>query len=737
MIRCISLRAFIAMINVMVTAHVWGAPDHKLSTITVPVEVSVQGEGYHATRWLAIRKAQMLLAEQLPSVVHYTTELQNNDISTVIHETLAQTVAMQIEHLDISVKTLGKRQPPDYQGTSLHRYDKNSDDAGNPMGTKYQAHAKVIFLVLPAALVERARLLQENRLLAAELQKQSRSRNHNVIGHHPHNRELLDQLNAASLRDPQMTAMNEAYRQQMAEGRYSDGVEAVAEMYHSRQTARQEALARTQRSQDLRFYRDREQDVEKFVDDAYQEREYQYQSFIKSLPAAFANTATVKQATLQPTEWVGTFGMDLYFFGETLKRMKEQHNLNLDMAVPATDRLTLEMDYSCDFGTQPESARLNMCQLWELLPRATRNRIQVEGLYAGDYRYTDYEVNALIRGRGYPYNPAVLRMPTAGSLYGKAAGRVFNGFENGLVDKGLNGFISAIYQYNGSAATLPDMLAAGFVGRPPVTLTVMFPGTREYIDIPLTSDRYLLRPSLISLYLQVEQENPAKRRQRQQDIRAVVWWPGDQHEQDHPAGKGWSPVAGGLHYANLPRNHDDYGQFRHLRWLREHYAALNNNVIGGVVIPEIPAKGAANAVETWMSRGACGGWVNLDYMFNLRRGMLPSECKRHLVLQYGRKPQMDKSGLDLIIGKNEDRNNPMLPLQICLTQPPMTREMAGCTSYFNGMTSAPMGTVAKDYMASHDIWESIRKGATGDSEPASDKNYTTFSEKRMWGDAFW
>lgn len=698
--------------------------DLKKDAVRVPITVSVVGEGKNATRWQAIRKAQMLLAQELPSVVRYSTKIRNNDVQMLIHETLAQTVSMQVDSMKIEVFQLGEARKPEYRGASHNRFDINLDDGENPLGTLYRAKATITFLVLPAVLVERARLFEENKQLAKELNKNSQGAE-TAQGHYRNNTLLLERLNKATQDNPKLLALDDEVRTHKDTKNFTAGFEALAKASEGAGKLDIKRLTQARREGDLSFYRDREQNLAEEITAAHLDRKQKLDGFIKSLPAAFANSMKVVSATLEQPEpaykiengklievsSIGTFGLDLFFNEFTLARFYSSYSeaaepyyaplttilradVNFKKAEPyyppVTNILNIEIDTTCKLGEKRTSARLNLCELWETLPVALRNKIEIDGLYAGDQEFKGETFRHYLMG-GDIFSREVLRMPTARysrdkllaekPTHSRAMPYILYADDTPPARVGLRikhekwTNETAPYHYGIKSPVAPDLLAAGFVDRPPVLLTVLFAATKEYMDIPLTSNRYLLRNSLISVVMQDIKPNPDRDRLRAQDVRAVVWWSGDKGEVKHPAGSDWKPVEGELHYANLPSTASEGSIVSQMQWVRQYNKEIENNL-----------EAVSEPLAFMYSSASCTGWFKQATHHPKNQ----SSCKNRLILQYGRKPEFNSFGVkELPMLPYNKHNNPMINSDKCYTLHPENGNTVACSQYFKEMSYPP------------------------------------------------
>jgi hypothetical protein len=110
-----------------------------------------------------------------------------------------------------------------------------------------------------------------------------------------------------------------------------------------------------------------------------------------------------------------------------------------------------------------------------------------------------------------------------------------------------------------SNVVLPDFFATAIVGKSPVTLTVFNLKSREYINIPLTSDRFLLTSNLDLQWSMPWEGSEYKAN----DLELVVWW-GNQ-----PVQVGWKNVGGEMTFPSLTHYSDSKTQMKLLALYRE------------------------------------------------------------------------------------------------------------------------------------------------------------------------
>lgn len=110
-----------------------------------------------------------------------------------------------------------------------------------------------------------------------------------------------------------------------------------------------------------------------------------------------------------------------------------------------------------------------------------------------------------------------------------------------------------------SNAVLADFFATGIIGKSPVTLTVFNLKEREFVDIPLTSDRFLLTAKLQlnwAMSWNGIEYDP-------NDLELVVWW------DKHPAQEGWRNASKGMSFPSLTHYADAKTQMKILDYYRQ------------------------------------------------------------------------------------------------------------------------------------------------------------------------
>lgn len=116
-----------------------------------------------------------------------------------------------------------------------------------------------------------------------------------------------------------------------------------------------------------------------------------------------------------------------------------------------------------------------------------------------------------------------------------------------------------------SNAVLPDFFATAIIGKSPVTLTILNKKKKEYIDIPLTSDKFILT-SRIDVALEDEELDYKK-----EDFGLVVWW------GKHPVDNEWKKNNEQLSFPTLTRYVDAKMQMDILHFYRKNKASLEGN----------------------------------------------------------------------------------------------------------------------------------------------------------------
>ena len=735
--------------------------DHAASPFQVTVETQVYGQGKNATRWLAIRAAQAKLAQQLPRSIHFTTTVDDDRFNTIIHETLAQTASLEINKLEITVHKESKAETPTYVGPVLNRIDTGLDDAGNPIGTIYRAEGSFTFKVIPAAMVERARLIKENTALREQL-LQAPSSNDEELHYDPV--FLLSQLNRHTHTSPRLQELERKYGAAIDSGNTSQLKQLqdqVVRLTRS-QSLQEQAQNRANLQSDLPMLRDKTHLWPLAVQAHYADIQSQVERFIQLLPLAYANTLKVTSAHIETPEYLGTFGADFYMHSNALAMFNQINERTADHIDPVTaqmpgmfvsnegsrqvptDRLIIRIDKECEFNAPSSSSVLNRCDLMRLLPEAVLNRFWVEGVFSGDSKSS---FNSLIREFQRPQTnlplPVVTSsIPPAGQALMFERSPLRNNTEKYL------GYPSVLNHIRKSSTlsfpNTPTLLAAGFFDRPPVTLTVLFPLTKEFIDIPLTSDRYILSPSFVEVFLQDERISDSTiRNKRKLDIRATVWWPGDEGEVSHPAPSSWSAIPGGLHYATVPAEASDLQSLKYLHWLRKNKRAI--------AIDQNPAGSMRSFrsmprwdIATGMSHMACKhGWAKALSQFS----PFIATCSREdrLVIQYGKPPVMNTEGIEVFVGSGQ-RNNPMKPIdkQRCLMFDPDQKTMVQCNEFlsdFRNLIRTQSRLSIPNERQRHDFWESVKRGSFGEPPrflgPAQDNSRTIFTDHIDGTGKFW
>jgi hypothetical protein len=115
-----------------------------------------------------------------------------------------------------------------------------------------------------------------------------------------------------------------------------------------------------------------------------------------------------------------------------------------------------------------------------------------------------------------------------------------------------------------SNVVLADFFASAIVGRPPVTLTLFNLKNNTYIDVPLTSDTFLLTSKLDITVT----DNYDDIEYTIDDFELLVWW------GDHPANDKWSKSRSTLTYPTLTRYSDSKAQLDILKYYRKNFDGL-------------------------------------------------------------------------------------------------------------------------------------------------------------------
>ena len=599
------------------------------------VTVTVQGEGLASTRWLAYRKAQHDLAIELPAVTRLEMTQYDGQIDAQVHKVLAQFVDSKL--VDTKHKTI--IQAPSKSG--------KLDDQGNSDNTIYEVTSTYEFSILPAAQVARAKQLLENeklrkelsflrvtRAMSPEFYIQAKNQNIEI--------QLVKDLSSKNA----IVAAQKSLDLDMDEAIL--GMELNAEQY-----------LQATKSGDRLFNDLAKINVEqKMVLMRSAKHERALKHFIDHLPIAYANTIKVTKAEHHFEKLNHSFGNDFFLPASYLKyKLGESGNPAIKKPM---ERIELTFDSTCKIKSKldrnPET--MTLCDLWSILPESQRNFIRLYGLAAGDVDYTGSNVPLdLIQGTHGPAARSVLAMPVTDSKYKTPASRggidsaysTYSYGDNG--DKKTKVPLESVSQF-ANARVVPEFFAAGFWNKPKVMLTIAFPETKQYVDIQLTSDRYLLRPKKISLYLNPGKTDEWGIKRRAASIKAFTWVKVKDFQLNPVHIKdGYRELQGLTHFANLAKDASDERRHSQMKLIENIHSYLANPLI------ESKVERDPSVEQSAVTLSACrqsGNQTLYDY------------CSNHLIVYHGVEIDINNRGIEHII--ETPFNNPMLPMKECYTR---------------------------------------------------------------------
>lgn len=195
-------------------------------------------------------------------------------------------------------------------------------------------------------------------------------------------------------------------------------------------------------------------------------------------------------------------------------------------------------------GCEPDAIKVsendqvgNLCDLYKTLPKSVRNTISELGLSnSRNSQSSDDEFlfDPLKRLRVVPTTDEKSDIPLT------YAGIVSRNIENSIYHKQL-----AIDVYSAKYfSVLPHFITRAVVGEASVVLTLFFSSEDRYVDIPITSDRYILG-NQIYLAVPIERLNG---KLRTEDVVPVLW----NSKNTHPAQEGWKEMGLEVNSLSLP-----------------------------------------------------------------------------------------------------------------------------------------------------------------------------------------
>jgi hypothetical protein len=208
-----------------------------------------------------------------------------------------------------------------------------------------------------------------------------------------------------------------------------------------------------------------------------------------------------------------------------------------------------------------------------------------------------------------------------------------------------------------SNAILPDFFATGIVGKSPVTLTVFNLKEREFVDIPLTSDRFLLTAKL-----QLNWAMPWRGVEyKPNDLELVVWW------GKHPAQPGWNSVGEDMAFPSLTHYADAKTQMEILDYYRKNDEIFKIQAVYKYQ-KQLPTSPGAFAALAYACLNNDSAAMEIPCAYRV-----PSMMKT--VVTVGIKNRVVLHGLGKIVSQN---SNPMTKKE-CWMYAPSIHKMMPCT----------------------------------------------------------
>ncbi len=412
------------------------------------------------------------------------------------------------------------------------------------------------------------------------------------------------------------------------------------------------------------------------------------EQFVDMLPTYFTNTIKVKEVEHELVELPHTFGWGLFLPEQEIQQLESKYGARPELPAKPVEKLTITLDSDCDFKDVYEVE--DLCYGWSTLPDPLKSYVEDNGLYTGDLHLSYDRLKEMITGKNKDKQPKGAVGNTSDWIYRLPAYDEKGGAMPGHVERARSYSVSnAIYTF-AENQMLPELLGAGFIRTPRIVLSVHFPETKQFLNIPLSSDRYLLRPDNITVYLDIEGTTKQEILKRSRSARVLARREFDDRLERKA---GYTEIKGSLHYANLPNRASDEGT-RHVlgRLVKWHLA--DPKWLPASVMEQPNYETAVAMLAACQSRGNMGRFNPMTNRF-VEDGVtgvialpmpkpLYDNCENHLILTYGKPPVMRTEGLRFI---SSPINDPMKRIRHCRVQRIGVEPEINCLDYYRDYTS--------------------------------------------------
>lgn len=616
------------MLSVTLTLNLPAYAEHP---VTKTVTVTAQGEGLAATKWLAYLKAQHQLSLYLPAVTSLEMTKINRDISMRIHKIMASIVDTKLTET---------------QHKEVLALPKPGETGDNKL---YEVTSTYAFTYLPAEQVARSKQLLENQSLRLELERVwakipvDQAFYANAFNSKQVLKLIREHSNQSAFLAAQKALENDLDRVLLGMELTPDGFMEAAAKGNKLFQALRTHNAEQQRIEDLKTAHN--EIVTRFID---------------LLPLAFANTIKVEEIKHDYELPAHTFGWDFFFSQRWIKEKLEPHH---GPAVPVStqpwEKITLHFkdnQYWKRTVVETDPRKMHLYDLYKTLPKKYQDFIDQDGLAAGDgMDDNDRFADRFFFARNNRQTVYAMPVVESDTETPPNRGGTDEAWERYTYKPGkvIPVPLESVSQFSDTSG-VPDVIAAAFWRKTQVMLTVAFPEDNSYIDIPLTSDKYLLLPEDMTLYLNPLKNSEARIKKRAASIKSFVWLKTDTQQRSPARAQGLYELHGNLHYANLAKNPSDNMTYAQMKFLMEYEGYVE-------FMPYYPA-----IEHSTLELSAC----NRDYLewdqFKIRRFGRYTNCKNHLILYYGKEHAANSQGVTRMV--DLPFNNPMKTMKTCYTR---------------------------------------------------------------------
>lgn len=618
------------------------------------VTATAEGNDKEVAQWLAYLKAQHKVALQLPAVIRMKAITSDNQTSAEISKVLAQFVDSELIHSDIKDRTGWRESQYRYEVTSRYR-----------------------FKIIPAAMIERAKYLEANKQLRHQISEMR------MLAHDPEKLMTLRtdptlplSLLAEKMSDSPLILAQKAAEMELDQKILGANLDAKRLLEISEEA--EDAYLKWSKvvvSQDL-------------VDAEIETYHARVQEFVDLLPTYFANTIKVHEVEHELVELPHTFGWGLFLPEQEIKQLESKYGARPEVPAKPVEKLTITLDSDCDFKDEYEVK--DLCYGWSTLPDPLKSYVKDNGLYTGDLHLSYDRLKEMITGKNKDKQPKGAVGNTSDWIYRLPAYDDKGGVMPGHVERARSYSVSnAIYTF-AENQMLPELLGAGFIRTPRIVLSVHFPETKQYLNIPLSSDRYLLRPDNITVYLDIEGTTKQEILKRSRSARVLVR---KEFDDQLERKAGYTEIKGSLHYANLPNQASDVGTHHILgRLVKWHLA--DPKWLPASVMGQPNYETAVAMLAACQSRGNMGRFNPMTNSF-VEEGetgviALPmpkplyENCENHMILTYGKPPVMRTEGLRFV---SSPINDPMKRIRDCRVKHIGIERDINCLDYYREYAS--------------------------------------------------